>query len=668
MKILTNTNDLNIVLNTEQDFKTDLGWQENLAQFEDEILKDIINPAQNYETVRYIHKPYVSSLGVEQTDIWYQFYFLSGSTITGGTPTYVQEYEAIGITTTENEFMLRQSTESFFRLEFYKTPQKLWNDNTTYGFNEYVNYNNKKYKCVSVTGSTNNTPPISGTTFWWNFISENDLVCEPPTRQNRRLVFSKNLSLPLGEKYFYKGNTFGYYIHLPVFMGSNYKNKENMYFFWFDDETALEETDLLGVPTLDKYIFTNTGTTQSQFLFIDTFKNTNNIVLPTGTTTLYGVTGQTFDIKNTTYTIEKQSDGSPKIHGMNTFFMTVRFFNAKDGSIINFNNAVFSTTHKVVEEDDMYFQVDFDNYKRNYEIFRYSGGTKGSRIGDGINDSIGFFEFGGGTLLGGNCTFTGGTAVYTNILVGTPTPTPIPNTPTPTPTPFPGATNTPTPTPTPTPTGGPTFTPTPTPTGGPTFTPTPTPTATTEGPTFTPTPTPTVTPTATPIPECVISVGFEVDGAGDVRYVTCCGTTVYETFGIGPQIIIDCLQYNSLFATSATISSINYSVSSCTCITPTPTATATPTPTPTPTLPAGLNAFTGCGRGTSEASACNDASANNRTLYSDCDSGTFGVGCFVYVDTFPNALTGYDYVFMNGATWDINSSTGVVTTYSSEQC
>lgn len=440
MKILSNTNDLNIVFNGEQDFKTDLGWQENLAQFEDEVLKDIINPAQNYETVRYIHKPYTSALGVEQTDIWYQFYFSSGST-------YVQEYEAIGITTTENEFMLRQSTESFFRLEFYKTP---------------------------------------------SIISGNTLICEPPTRQNRRMVFSKNLSLPLGEKYFYKGDTFGYYIHLPVFVGSNYKNKENMYLFWFDDETALEETDLWGVPTLDKYIFNNTGTTESQFLFIDTYKNTNNIVLPTGTTTLYGVTGQRFNIKNTTYIIEKQSDGSPFIHGMNTFFLTVRFFNAKDGSIINFNNAAFDTTHKVVEQDDMYYQVDFDNYERNYQIFRYSGETKGSRIGDGINDSIKFYEFGGGTLLATDCTFSGATGVYTNVVIGTPTPTPIPNTPTPTPTPLPGATSTPTPSPTPT------NTPTVTPTGGPTFTPTPTPTATAGGVSITPTPTATSTPTPTP--------------------------------------------------------------------------------------------------------------------------------------------------------------------------
>lgn len=437
MKILSNTNDLNIVFNGEQDFKTDLGWQENLAQFEDEVLKDIINPAQNYETVRYIHKPYTSTLGVEQTDIWYQFYFSSGST-------YVQEYEAIGITTIENEFMLRQSTESFFRLEFYKTP---------------------------------------------SIISGNTLICEPPTRQNRRMVFSKNLSLPLGEKYFYKGDTFGYYIHLPVFVGSNYKNKENMYLFWFDDETALEETDLWGVPTLDKYIFNNTGTTESQFLFIDTYKNTNNIVLPTGTTTLYGVTGQTFDIKNTTFTIEKQTDGSPKIHGMNTFFMTVRFFNAKDGSILNFNNAVFDTTHKVVEQDDMYYQVDFDNYERNYQIYPYNGEKGTNRIGNGISNSIKFYEFGGGTLLATDCTFSGATGIYTNVAVGTPTPTP---------TPIPGVpTRTPTPTPTPNP-APPTWTPTPTPTGAPTFTPTPTPTATPGGPSITPTPTATGTPTPTP--------------------------------------------------------------------------------------------------------------------------------------------------------------------------
>jgi hypothetical protein len=101
--------------------------------------------------------------------------------------------------------------------------------------------------------------------------------------------------------------------------------------------------------------------------------------------------------------------------------------------------------------------------------------------------------------------------------------------------------------------------------------------------------------------------------------------------------------------------------------TPTPTPTATPTPTPTPTE-GGVTSFGGCGYGGSVAAACNDAGINSRTLYSDCDSGSFGVGCYVYVDTFPNALTGYTNVFMNGASWDINSVTGQVTAFSSVQC
>ena len=394
MKILTNTNDLNIVLNTEQDFKTDLGWQENLAQFEDEILKDIINPAQNYETVRYIHKPYTgitSNTGDTICDIWYQFYFLSGDTISGvTTPTYVQEYEAIGITTTENEFMLRQSTESFFRLEFYKTPQKLWDNNTKYNLNEHVNYSNKKYKCVSVSGSTNNTPPISGTTTWWTLISENELVCEPPTRQNRRLVFSKNLSLPLGEKYFYRGNTFGYYIHLPVFMGSNYKNKENMYLFWFDDESALTDTNLSGTTTLDQYIF-GTGTTVQTILFTNEINEITQLNIPTSGTTLVGWTGQTFTIPNiVTY-------NRNYYHGKNTFFMTAKFFDAKDGQLIDFTNSGFTTGHTVTEENDMYYQIDFDNYERTYQIYKYTG-TKGIRIGNGLSNPIKFFEKGGGII------------------------------------------------------------------------------------------------------------------------------------------------------------------------------------------------------------------------------------------------------------------------------
>jgi len=324
MKILRKDTDLNILLNTETDFQTNLGWEESLKEFETEVLNDIINPIENYETVRYIHKPYTSS-GVTQTDIWFYFYFQSGGT-------YVQDYTPQGISSQENENMLKQATESFFRLEFFKTPGT-----------------------------------VSGTT----------LTCEPPTRQNRKLIFAKNLSLPLGEKMFY--NPLNGYIHLPVFRGSNYSNKENMYFFWFQDESVLTETNLSG---------TTTG---------------------------------------------------------NTFFMTAKFYNAKEGTILDFANDSYGTGHTITEQNDMYYQVDINKTDYSYQVYFYNGVVKCEEVGL-TNKPIMFFERGGGTAPNN--------ILYHMCSNVTPTPTP---TITPTPTVTPANTPTPTGTPTPTPTNTPLF-------------------------------------------------------------------------------------------------------------------------------------------------------------------------------------------------------------------
>jgi hypothetical protein len=389
MEILKNNTNLNLVINTEQNFRTDLGWEENFSDFEKEVLEDIVNPAKNYETVRYIHRPYLNSsldkltnpleTGKTQCDLWFSFYFISGST-------YVQDYSAdnVQITTRENELMLRQSTESFFRLEFYKTP---------------------------------------GT------VSNGVLTCEPPTRQNRKFVNSKNLSLPLGEKFFYEPENSGYYIHIPIFTGSNYRNKENMYLFWFDDESVLDDNNLTGTKTLDRYIFTKNITGNTSFLFVNELNEitqillTNNNPLP-----LSGATGQTFNIPGVSYSVEKKSDGSPYYHGMNTFFMTAKFFNGKTGDILDFTNSGFTTGHTVVEQSDMYYQVDFDNYERTYQIYKYSGGTKGDRVGfstTGLTSTVEFYEKGG--------------AVKMTPLPTATTPIGTTSTPTPTPSPTPGA-------------------------------------------------------------------------------------------------------------------------------------------------------------------------------------------------------------------------------------
>ncbi len=101
-------------------------------------------------------------------------------------------------------------------------------------------------------------------------------------------------------------------------------------------------------------------------------------------------------------------------------------------------------------------------------------------------------------------------------------------------------------------------------------------TTTTQAPTTTTT---TAATTTTTTLSCVTSVSFDVDSAGDVRYVDCCGNTIYLTLGIGPQVINDCLQNGSLFGVGATISSISYSGTGCSCVTTTTTTTTPPSST-----------------------------------------------------------------------------------------
>jgi hypothetical protein len=263
VKLLRKNTDQNLILNTDQSFKTDLGWTENAEVLEKEILYQIINPSDNYETVRYSHKPYINTNGFEQLDIWFYFYFGDysyqiispvESIITG--VSYQQDYRLVDITVQENTTLLKQSSESFFRLEFYKTA--------------------------------------------------ND---ESPNNLNRRLVFSKNLPLPIGEKIFYTGTTiegtpsFNENIFVPVFVGSNFKNRENMYLFWFSDDSPFNETNLTG----------------------------------------------------------------------NTFYVTAKFYNSKTGNIIDFTNKQKTPNGVIIEENDLYYKMIIDRTNFSYEIFEFNG-------------------------------------------------------------------------------------------------------------------------------------------------------------------------------------------------------------------------------------------------------------------------------------------------------
>jgi hypothetical protein len=70
--------------------------------------------------------------------------------------------------------------------------------------------------------------------------------------------------------------------------------------------------------------------------------------------------------------------------------------------------------------------------------------------------------------------------------------------------------------------------------------------------------------------------------------------------------------------------------------------------------------FEGCGTGFTEASAASDATANNRTFYSDCNSLSFGALCTVFTTISGGPLLGVTKIVINSANYDMNPSTGVI--------
>ena len=189
MEILRNTNgEYNIVLNEDLDFLTNLAWEENIKVIEDELIDEIVNPIDSYETVRFLHQPYSGITNNSedfQDDLYYTFYFLDENNTYNNGLNYVQQ----GIEINDNISKSKIFINSFFRLEFYKTP--------------------------------------------------ND---ELPTRINRKLFFTKDLPLMAGEKFF--NETIKKYIRIPLFIGSTFKNKEIMYFYWLFDDIMLSDKSM----------------------------------------------------------------------------------------------------------------------------------------------------------------------------------------------------------------------------------------------------------------------------------------------------------------------------------------------------------------------------------------------------------------------------------------
>lgn len=120
----TENQTINIPIEMNWDF---YGRDDSIELYESDVIKDIIGVAEDFEISRFYHKEYGNN---QSTRINYDFYFYnSSSPVTASTSTsdWVNSYlfpnpTPSGFSPTQVYYFQKPFTKSFFKLDFYDTP------------------------------------------------------------------------------------------------------------------------------------------------------------------------------------------------------------------------------------------------------------------------------------------------------------------------------------------------------------------------------------------------------------------------------------------------------------------------------------------------------------------------------------------------------------------
>lgn len=110
----------NIPIEINWDFT---GREDSIQEYQTEMVKEILGIANDFETIRFPHNEFIN----QSTEINYEFYFydnllpISATTVT---PTnWGITYQNKGFTPNDIYYFTKPFTRSFFKLDFYDTPQ-----------------------------------------------------------------------------------------------------------------------------------------------------------------------------------------------------------------------------------------------------------------------------------------------------------------------------------------------------------------------------------------------------------------------------------------------------------------------------------------------------------------------------------------------------------------
>jgi hypothetical protein len=110
---------INIPLEIRWDFG---GRTDSIEEYQEEMVKEVIGTASDFEVARFEHKQFQNL----NTEINYKFHFFDNTLpVTSSTITnWVVDYTPQGFTDTELYYFSKPFTKSFFKLDFYDTPEE----------------------------------------------------------------------------------------------------------------------------------------------------------------------------------------------------------------------------------------------------------------------------------------------------------------------------------------------------------------------------------------------------------------------------------------------------------------------------------------------------------------------------------------------------------------
>ena len=136
-RFTVNNEDTYINLPMEIDFDN-FGREDLIKQYENDVLEEVINPVEDFETTRYSHTQWLTVNNEPKTSTTYEFFFFdrnvdvsnANATISNWKSSYnyvdpsvYQTYSGISFTNKEMYYYANSFKRSFFKLDFYDSKQ-----------------------------------------------------------------------------------------------------------------------------------------------------------------------------------------------------------------------------------------------------------------------------------------------------------------------------------------------------------------------------------------------------------------------------------------------------------------------------------------------------------------------------------------------------------------